>query len=267
MDQVQAHVESLSLATQEIAQPRPSWLEIKEGFDTCSLCRLFATDAHLKSERHLRREEWHNYMGSDSYAWRDPSEGPPPKWGNPDMFEWREGWWWCRVCSQWADGFHVQGKRHQWREPLADWYLLYDDDDRKAITDNRAPRVPMLEAGTEHSTENTGARKEGAPDPWGPDWEASVKALDSETTSVRTRDSNTKGRPASCNAPGWEAWRPTTEVQPQPQKQPGADAASCWRRTWSAEHKRSYFWHTDTGERRWDIPAGVANDSDLEWSP
>jgi len=267
MEQMEAHMESLSLATQEITtQSRPSWLELKDGYEFCSLCHLFATDAHLKSERHLRKEEWHNYIGSDSYAWRDPAEGPPPKWGNPEMFEWREGWWWCRVCSQWADAFHVQGKRHQWREPWADWYILYDKD-RKALTYN-APQVPMLEAGTEHSTKSAGApRKEAAPDPWGADWEASVKALDSKSsTSVRESDSSTNGRPPSCSAPGWEAWRPTTEAKPQLQQEPDVHVASFWRRTWCAEHERSYFWHVDTGERRWDLPDGVANDIDVEWS-
>lgn len=266
MEQVQTRMESLSLAPPEIVEPRPSWLEVKDGFDWCSLCRLFATDAHLKSERHLRRAMWYTCVSNDAYAWTDPSQGPPQSWGHPDQFEWRGGWWWCRVCSQWADGCHVQGKRHQWRAPWADWYkALYDDDRRcNAITYDKAPQVPMLEAGTKHSEENAGvARKD---DPWGPDWEASVKGHENKASRVETVDRGTcRRRPAPCNAASWEAWRPTTEARSK--QRPDADVASDWRRTWSAEHQRSYFWHVDTGERRWDLPAGVSTDSDVEWCP
>jgi len=269
MEHLQSQIESWSLATQEVVEPRPPWLEVKDGFDWCSLCRLFATDAHLSSERHIRRASWYKCHPNDAYTWRDPCEGPPESWGHPDQFEWCGGWWRCRVCNQWADGCHVQGKKHQWRTHWADWYLLYDAGDRRcnAITCDETSRVPMLEAGTEHLVKNAGVtQREVKPDPWGPDWEASVKASDGKSAKVKVLDVQPAERSlTSQNAASWEAWRPTTEAEPQ--QRSGANAASCWRRTWSVEHKRSYFWHTDTGERRWDLPAGVADERDVEWSP
>ena len=34
---------------------RPPWLELRGGYDFCSLCSHFATDGHLASEGHRRR--------------------------------------------------------------------------------------------------------------------------------------------------------------------------------------------------------------------
>jgi len=168
-------------------------------------------------------------MGSEAISWHDPSQGPPSSWGDPTQFEWRGGWWWCRVCSQWADGFHVEGKRHQKRAPWADWYILCDGDGLgcEAISFDEARRPAILAAaGPDAGTDGPGQGQ----DPWGPSWEAAVKGH------------------GACE----REWPAATAAR--------SLGEEVWRREWSEEHQQSYFWNEATGESRWDLPSACGGE-------
>mmetsp|Transcript_42450 Transcript_42450/g.121453 ORF Transcript_42450/g.121453 Transcript_42450/m.121453 type:complete len:241 (+) Transcript_42450:94-816(+) len=80
--------------------------------------RLFATDGHLVAARHLKNVEWWGQWGQQESrpkleGGQEWSKGPPDFWGNPAHFEWRNGWWWCLLCEQCADGPHTQGQKHR----------------------------------------------------------------------------------------------------------------------------------------------------------
>jgi len=108
---------TVSLET-EVLESRPAWMEKKDGYDHCTLCRVFATDGHLVAARHLKNVEWWEQWGQQESrpkleGGQEWSKGPPDFWGNPAHFEWRNGWWWCLLCEQCADGPHTQGQKHR----------------------------------------------------------------------------------------------------------------------------------------------------------
>lgn len=222
------------------SEARPPWIELKDGFEWCTLCRLFATHGHLASERHQRRVEWCECEGSEAYSWPDPSNGPPQSWGDPEQFEWRGGWWWCRVCSQWADGFHVEGKRHQRRAPWADWYLLCNSNELKckAICSDENKAAPAVLA---DSGQARGGPSHGKQPAWWGVWESSSGKAGQQMVAEPS-------------------------VHGSPPRPSSTSDGAVWRREWSEKHKQSYFWNEATGESRWDLPAAfISGGGEVEW--
>jgi len=254
-------------------ESRPPWLEVKGGFDWCSLCQVFATDGHLSSDRHLRKVEWRECMGGDAAAWHDPAQGPPRSWGDPTQFEWRGGWWWCRICSQWADGFHVEGKRHQRRAPWAEWYLLCDSDGLacEAIGFDGGESPPAILEGSETSFGRDGLSSRQGCDPWGPKWEAAVKAARGGSARNRRRGwggAHESARESSAADGAFAETAGRSALGPSSVAQRSGTTAqeALWRREWSEKHQQSYFWNEATGESRWDLPtARLAGATDVEW--
>lgn len=239
---------------------RPSWVEVKDGFDFCTLCHVFATDGHLASERHRKKLWWHEW----SILLHDPDLGPPEIWGDATHFEWREGWWWCRLCARWADGSHVQGKRHLKRYEWADWYMSEDNSIRSetsssmaaisAEDDSSAP-VAAISGGFGETRSKT--------EPWGPSWQAAVRAR------ALPPAINSGQVVARQSAPPKEPAASTVQTAPaplEPDSKPDVLGGSPWRREWSDDHRRNYFWNEHTGESRWDLPEMyTGGGSDVEW--
>lgn len=162
---------------------RPRWLEVKEGWDYCSLCRLYATEGHLRSERHRYRQEM--------YEWENAEEGvppdPPEAWGDPSYFEWRDGWhWWCKLCEQWSDAGHVQGKRHTKR---VQWETWDGEDNAWANTKWAGP----ADSEDDLDTRTPSDASKPTLDPWGPAWEAQSNSTNSLAAASKRSHQRAEG--------------------------------------------------------------------------
>lgn len=88
----------------------------RQGVKYCTLCNKFADDIHLKSKWHVYRVE----MITLQNQWDDEQDlphaevGPPPRWGNPALFEWSKDnfRWRCKLCNCCSDDSHVRSKKH-----------------------------------------------------------------------------------------------------------------------------------------------------------
>lgn len=274
------------LAQQSVAlvqsSRRPNWLEVKDGYDYCSLCRHFATDGHLASERHKARALWQEWSESQAQA---PAEdltrqlGPPAAWGDPAHFEFREGWWWCRLCQQWSDAGHVEGKRHLKRAHWCQWYGIEDDGARSdpgSGSGHGEDSAASTSAGTSATRRSTSASED---EPWGPAWAASVR-LPKASPGWRSAFSQDHGRtyffnpttgercwelPAGAPSSSKTAAEALQAALPAAAKLPSAVRCP-WVREWSQEHQAHYFWHEGTGDTTWDLPEGlVLNGAEVEW--
>ena len=112
----------------------PPWMTVKEGAEYCTLCWVYATEAHLASARHQRRLAYFEHrVGATqlpaltcgaSYEWK--ADEVPPDWGNPTFYKWQagRGCFWCKLCWKNVDDPHVYSQKHQQRmrhpEPFLD---------------------------------------------------------------------------------------------------------------------------------------------------
>jgi len=254
--------------------PDRPWLELRGGYGFCSLCSLYATDAHLASEKHKKRQEWFDAWGTEPAETGD--------WGDPIHFEWREWRWWCRSCKRWADGVHVQSARHQKQVEWVEWFG-YDDERNRG-----GHRTALCWHKVEDSTPVAQGLAE--PEPWGPNWETTTDVLakpdEAPTISWRGAYSAEHDRMYFYNsATGertWELpdncsiWAPQLAPDVSPDVGPAAAVAavrhpSTWHVEWSEEHKRRYWWNQQTGESSWEPPTTSttdtisAVDAEIEW--
>jgi len=154
---------------------------------------------------------------------------PPTTWGDPNFYEWRDGWrWWCRICKMYADGGHVQGSRHLKRVEWADWC-------NKQGNEFEGPLRRLGEEDEDEEAEASVIRKKPVLDPWGPDWEASRKSEPSSGSAAAP--ARVGSASASSSAP------PALEAVPPP-----------WKKVWSDEWRKEYYWNMDTDETVWDTP-------------
>ncbi|CAK0831364.1 unnamed protein product, partial [Prorocentrum cordatum] len=215
------------------------WIQMKDGYHFCLLCHTFATDGHLASERHHRRVEWHEWWGSEEQLSQlrvqdqhGEQKGPPASWGSPEYFVWREGWWWCRVCSQWGTLEHVQGRRHQRRLQWAEWYCLEDDSTRASDSVDELSVVPTSVDEEAPSASSAQPRAQPAPplaltlgheqDPWGPSWEPAWEVVAPPPPPPPPRVSQQESRPAphARAALGSQAPPPPTRLWGAPTRSP-----------------------------------------------
>lgn len=250
---------------------RPLWHSVKDGFAFCTFCRVFATDGHLASEKHKNREQWYRNWGTQDLVPLAARDGPPAAWGNPSHFEWREGWWWCLLCNQWADPCHVQGKRHQKRTQWPEWYGTEALDDARS---EASAATEALDSGTSTAASSSGGRS-AEPDPWGPAWDR-VRAAptEPEPSPWRSTWSQEHGRCYRYNidtgertwqgaaAGAFELQRAAVQerVPAAPEAMPVANAGPVWQRLRSEEHKCDYFWNETTCESLWMLPEMEARD-------
>lgn len=260
----------------EVKITRANYIEIRDDWEFCTLCKRYATSGHLESENHKYRVEmteweaaWEDKVGMDGR----PIEGPPEWFGNPDYYEWRDGWrWWCRLCHQWANAGHVQGNKHLKRAAWAEW----NPDDIRDWADNcmarsSAPRTSSssLRSETNRSerTRQHDAHQNPALDPWGPDWKASpslskwyeawseeykrpyfynidtlAQSWDPPPEGLATQAVSVEGGENLAGNGACSQRRSCEEIPPP------------WQKEWSEEHKRHFYWNRKTNESRWVLP-------------
>merc|ERR1719291_704486 len=111
------------------------WFEKRDGEFYCLLCSAWATEGHVGSDRHKKRE-----MYSESYGYAAGSAPPPPpntngvcwsgstttytgatwmqdpayselmrEYRSKPWFEERDGEWYCNLCNSWATEGHING--------------------------------------------------------------------------------------------------------------------------------------------------------------
>jgi len=255
---------SSQATTTTLALRRPIWLTDKEGYDFCRLCRTFATDGHLTSDRHRRKldnfEQWGGVNNEYTDEWLQDglhlqdTSSPPKFWGDPAHFEWRAGWWWCKLCWQWADGAHTQGQRHLKRAEWPEWFDYYysSSDDMAAWRE-----IVQKDGGARGASweECRGGRQ----------W--SLLALGSG--GVREVDTD---NPWSANADGLPSDDPWANfssrgdappanfatADPKPATGPSTAQVGKWQAAYSQEHDRIYFYNRTTKQRTWVLPEGAA---------
>merc|ERR1740116_294764 len=96
------------------------WMVAENPSDLCTLRGSPAVDEQQSSEHCSKSFQCLECSGSESTASTDPGSRPPAVWGDPSHFEWRDSWWFCKVCSKWADGQHVKSQKHTKRVYWAD---------------------------------------------------------------------------------------------------------------------------------------------------
>lgn len=260
---------------------RPCYIEVQDGWEYCTLCRHFATQSHLESEKHKYRvemSEWEMQWQGSARADGSPADGPPSWWGNPTFFEWREGWrWWCRICNQWADGRHVKGARHLRKVAWVEWSAAEDDPFDNASSDGSNDLDPQARD----------EQRSPVLDPWGPDWQAIPNkskwhqawseeyrrpyyyntATEEQSWDMPPEGLASQARPlatstnsvANAKATARPARASTHKTQSKPT--PAAPREVCevvpppWSKEWSDEHQRHYYWNKVTHESQWDLPA------------
>jgi len=247
-----AKVETLTEADKDSCSDASEWVEARDGWDWCTLCRKYMTDQHLSGKNHRYRAEmkkwdrlWEEEMeggGNPELAeawapwirgsWRsksswaddasgteaeEPIEGPPAAWGDPSYFQWTDGWWRCLLCDKWADGAHVKGQRHLNKVWLA------SGEDGDAVFDECQVCAP-------------GQREF---DPWGPDWKKEEPSSEETAPSDSWRSKLAKPSAKSTSASS----RPEAVQVPPP-----------WKMLWSDDIQAHYYWNQDTDETTWDAP-------------
>mmetsp|Transcript_18935 Transcript_18935/g.42407 ORF Transcript_18935/g.42407 Transcript_18935/m.42407 type:complete len:430 (+) Transcript_18935:97-1386(+) len=84
-------------------------VERKDGSHYCNLCKAYATPAHLKSERHRKRE-----------AWNSPCDPANPGDDGVDYSKSfivdKDGDYFCTLCSNYATLAHMKSEKHLKRE-------------------------------------------------------------------------------------------------------------------------------------------------------
>lgn len=98
------------------------WIAMKDGQHYCTLCKCFATEAHLESAKHLRRVELNNtrHVLEDNLV-AQVADLPYVGFKKDDSgIEWP----WCLLCKSWCDHGHLTSKKHEkrasnWQEYLA----------------------------------------------------------------------------------------------------------------------------------------------------
>lgn len=123
--QLEMHMDSKRHQKQLVTLPKPSWIEVRDGYDFCLLCDAFATQGHVESAKHISRaggvalaQAPSDATTAASSSQLQPLTQPPPEWGNASFFEWRRDreMFWCRLCNQWADDRHITSKKHSHRQ-------------------------------------------------------------------------------------------------------------------------------------------------------
>lgn len=95
------------------------WFEEKEGAWYCLLCKSYATEGHLASEKHKNREQEPSYYG---FPLEGEENRPVEKEWDQPWFEQRDGEWYCLLCNQWANTGHLTGKKHMTRQECPEYY-------------------------------------------------------------------------------------------------------------------------------------------------
>lgn len=238
---------------------RPAYFEVRNGWPYCTLCRRHVTDGHLMSKNHKYRVEmieWESQWEENAIEdHAQPKDGPPSDWGDPANFEWKDDWrWWCILCSQWSDGAHVMGKRHQKRVAWAE----YCDGDQDGFSLACTDAAEILDGGA--------CDQQGKPalDPWGPAWGArttephvDVGASSSSSSSVPLTALCDVAQAVSTSTSSLERVELSARA---PVSTRQADAPPGWKKVWSDEYKLDYYWNTATDETRWEYPSAASSD-------
>mmetsp|Transcript_157533 Transcript_157533/g.277942 ORF Transcript_157533/g.277942 Transcript_157533/m.277942 type:complete len:355 (-) Transcript_157533:51-1115(-) len=91
------------------------WFEQKDDLEWyCMLCKAYATEGHVKSDKHQKRAEDPGWYGFGDKKF-DASFDKP-------WFEQRPDGWYCLLCQAWADEGHLTGAKHQKREQFPKEY-------------------------------------------------------------------------------------------------------------------------------------------------
>lgn len=116
---------------------------VQEGYDYCSLCRLYATDGHLQSKKHKTQVEWNRWWETQALLEDDPEQEKmlAEALGNPAHFERRGDWMWCLLCKCWAVNGHLIGQRHQKK---LEWELWPGPEPVSLPALTAAPSQPAL---------------------------------------------------------------------------------------------------------------------------
>lgn len=247
---------------------RPDWLEVRDGYDFCSLCNIFATDGHLSSAGHRKKLDWHEWMltSGDAIAGTSNSDGPAvesiqPFMPQPAWIEDRGGFRFCTLCNIFATDGHLASEKHQRR---VEWY---DSPDSGFVADPNGV-LPQSWGDPAHFERRQNwwwcklcgqwadalhivSKRHKQRVGWG-DWYLSVNGSSLPAiTSGHEDPSDKHSEPPEPWGPGWAAASP-------PVPAPHATAKNVWHTAYSDEHGRPYFFNSTTGERVWELPVGCA---------
>lgn len=321
---VQVHRQALEVAEQR--GDLPDWLEVRSGVEYCKLCWAFADESHLWSHKHRQRMQYHEQQqqlgaigfgdfaagaasASSQLALYSPAasvvQGPPPiptSWGEARFFEWKAefGAYHCRLCWNYVDDNHLQGKNHRKRAARPEDYLGPERDPADELQDaSRGPAPPPTRmrcqvAGVSAASGSGGyawsaaamaasSSASGAPGVeedvmclWGGEWHSCHTAwqVDSEGLVFVTWDDESTSwckeenirRPkavaaSTSRAPSHSVYTSATV--------PAAAAATAaapeaprplWRKIFDPARRRHFFHCVATGESRWKEP----EDADIE---
>lgn len=116
----------------------PPWIELRDGWEFCTLCWSWWTEGHDASEKHRKRVLWYQEAQNPTPAapvveiqptaanrtYSDPTYFNPD-WGPPYCFEWRPAdmCWYCKLCWKTADDSHCNSRKHLSRVQYPEMYL------------------------------------------------------------------------------------------------------------------------------------------------
>mmetsp|Transcript_51690 Transcript_51690/g.123043 ORF Transcript_51690/g.123043 Transcript_51690/m.123043 type:complete len:291 (+) Transcript_51690:82-954(+) len=207
-----------------------------DGEYFCTLCNAYATEGHIASEKHKNRVAWQESKTAEPDA---DSEYSRP------YFELKEDGgvegWYCNLCNQWADEWHLKGKKHVKQRDY--WEAEQQQQDKgkgkgkcKPAASTGVSKQPEVESWTKHWHEQY-AR---------PYWH---NRRTGESVWV---DPTETARKAAEEAKKKEEDRQAAMTKP----------TSVWQRVWSAEHKQHYWHNTATNVTQWHAPQALGEKGD-----
>lgn len=234
------------------AAPDPTydkpWFENRGREWYCLLCNSWATEGHVNSDKHRRREScpaaygFGSGFGSGAMVPVYPGGGgaTPSYTGAPVVdeaygrllqeyaskpwFEQREGEWYCNLCHAWATEGHIAGDKHTKRAMYPSWYG-FDYEEPGSVLRPEPPTRSQASSSMQRA-------ESPLPPGWTSHWESNHQ---------RSYYHN-----AESNETTWE--KPRGLLAPEPPPPP------LWSEHWDAKHKRHYYHNRTTGETTWERP-------------
>lgn len=244
------------------------WFESRDGEYYCRLCNAWATEGHVSSDRHKKREQYPEHYGfyverpdGAGAACRGaaPAAQPPARnarcaaphseaynellreYQSKPWFELKDGEWYCNLCSSWATEGHLTGDKHVKRAMYPGWYGWNE-------AFSTAPLLSDRQAAAQRS-------ESPLPAPW-------TRHFSQE--HQRPYFHNNETGATTWERPGFPAVQdqpppPPPDLEPAPAPRPveREEEESPWQEFHDKNYNQPYYHNRRTGETTWTMPAAL----------
>lgn len=257
------------------------WFEKIGGEWHCHLCDVVATEGHITSERHVRRQQYPESYGytSQKKPEGDPSvtrvdEGSSTSRGmqwvtnidyDKPWFERRDGDYYCLLCWAYATEGHVMSNRHVQRESCPSYYgfqsgkqdTQFDHPWYEKVSGEWFCHLCDARATEEHLNSERHVRRQLCPERYGYSSDRRPDTNTDRSTEWRREVPGGTGTiqqfPEQTHVPSAQGALPRVAYT----RLPAPDLPEPWCSYWSEAYQRYYYHNEDSGATTWQQPCGI----------